>query len=159
VRYLPASVLTHLESASVTDVEHRDEQVRAGWATLRSRWDGAFPSPPWRHRPPERLEEAAPIAVAATASELLADPELLRAWASVFAGGATLVVLADEHETELLADAVPDGADLLAVPPDDAAAVLADAVDAYYGARAAPGALARLPRVVPAALPALQAAA
>ena len=55
VVYCPKSLLVHLESASVTDLARRDEQVRTGWQLLRSRWDGKFATPPWgspEDRPP-----------------------------------------------------------------------------------------------------------
>ena len=36
VVYCPKSLLVHLESASVTDLARRDEQVRTGWQLLRT---------------------------------------------------------------------------------------------------------------------------
>ena len=51
VTYCPASVLVHLENASVTDLAWRDENVVAGWERLEARWPGRWP----RRRAPVRV--------------------------------------------------------------------------------------------------------
>ncbi|HQF56728.1 MAG TPA: glycosyltransferase, partial [Fibrobacteria bacterium] len=43
VRYCPDSVVVHMESASSTDLERRDEMVRAGLGKLHATWSGRWP--------------------------------------------------------------------------------------------------------------------
>ena len=88
VVYCPKSLLVHLESASVTDLARRDEQVRTGWQLLRSRWDGKFATPPWGSPETERLEVTLDgvrsFAALAFADELVAHPEILRTYTEAF---------------------------------------------------------------------------
>jgi GT2 family glycosyltransferase len=95
VVYEPASALIHLESASIRDVARRDEQVRNGWATMHERWRGhwpeelpggapVLPTPAAAADPELELGQLRGFVALAFADELIANPELLAAFADHF---------------------------------------------------------------------------
>lgn len=101
--------------------------------------------------PPPALEGVRSFAVLAYADELVASPEMLGAYASVFGGAddATLVVVGTEFES--LGAALDEaglggegGPDMLAVEPSEG---LARVVQAVYSRSPQAGALAGVPRV------------
>jgi hypothetical protein len=160
-------VLFHLESASVVDLERRDELVRAGWAIMRERWDGRWPAAlpggaPVSGTVVERIEGARGFAVLAFADELIADPGLLAAYATAFGpdDDATLVIyapdsapgVAEQALGRALAGAGIDESgcpDLIAVSAPSAPAAqshLARAVDVVFTRREVGGPFDRLPR-------------
>ena len=112
VVYCPKSLLVHLESASVTDLARRDEQVRTGWGLLRSRWDGKFATPPWGGQEPERpqvtLDGVRSFAALAFADELVAHPEILRTYTDTFGDrdDASLVIYAPGRQPAEIAGAL-----------------------------------------------------
>jgi GT2 family glycosyltransferase len=164
VVYCPKSLLVHLESASVTDLARRDEQVRTGWGLLRSRWDGKFTTPPWGSQEPEvaavALEGVRSFAALAFADELVANPEILRTYTETFsdADDASLVIYAPGRQPAEIAGALGQAMrqagireegcpDLLVVAADggrQGEAALARAVDAAYTRRNRDGSFARL---------------
>ena len=164
VVYCPKSLLVHLESASVTDLARRDEQVRTGWQLLRTRWDGKFATPPWAAQEPEvpavALEGVRSFAALAFADELVANPEILRTYTETFGDGddASLVIYAPGRPPAEIAGALGQAMrragiqeegcpDLLVVAADggrEGEAALAQAVDAAYTRRTGEGAFARL---------------
>lgn len=167
VVYEPASVLFHLESASVVDLERRDELVRAGWEIMRERWDGRWPAAlpggaPVSGTVVERIEGARGFAVLAFADELIADPSLLAAYATAFGpdDDATLVIYAPDSAPgvveqtlgrALAAAGIDESGcpDLIAVSAPSAPAAqshLARAVDAVFTRREIGGPFDRLPR-------------
>ncbi|HWB23113.1 MAG TPA: glycosyltransferase [Gaiellaceae bacterium] len=91
VVYEPASALIHLESASIRDVARRDEQVRAGWATMHTRWHGRWPEQlpggapvlpePPAPEPALEVGQLRSFVALAFADELIANPGLLAAYA------------------------------------------------------------------------------
>ena len=155
VVYCPKSLLVHLESASVTDLARRDEQVRTGWQLLRSRWDGKFATPPWGSPDTERLEVTLDgvrsFAALAFADELVAHPEILRTYTEAFgdADDASLVIYAPGRQPAEIAGALGQAMrqagiqeagcpDLLVVAAEggrEGEAALAGAVDAVYTRR------------------------
>ena len=93
VTYCPASVLVHLENASVTDIAWRDENVVAGWRRLNERWFGRWPHEVRRLAWPHALGGSAKhLAVLSFADDVLAHPELLVEFSRVF----------DPHDAKLL---------------------------------------------------------
>jgi hypothetical protein len=162
--YCPKSLLVHLESASVTDLARRDEQVRTGWGLLRSRWDGKLTIPPWGSQEPEvpavALEGVRSFAALAFADELVANPEILRTYTETFsdADDASLVIYAPGRQPAEIAGALGQAMrqagireegcpDLLVVAADggrQGEAALARAVDAAYTRRNRDGSFARL---------------
>jgi GT2 family glycosyltransferase len=164
VVYCPKSLLVHLESASVTDLARRDEQVRTGWQLLRSRWDGRFASPPWAgqelERPQIALEGVRSFAALAFADELVAHPEILRTYTDTFGDrdDASLVIYAPGRQPAEIAGALGQAMrqagiqeagcpDLLVVAADggrEGEAALAGAVDAAYTRRNREGAFVAL---------------
>ena len=107
VVYEPASALIHLESASIRDVARRDEQVRAGWATMHERWRDRWPEelpggapalPPPAPKP--ELSQARSFVALAFADELIARPELLAAYADHFGpdDDVTLTIYAPDQD-------------------------------------------------------------
>jgi GT2 family glycosyltransferase len=95
VVYEPASALIHLESASIRDIARRDEQVRAGWATMHARWGGRWPEllpggapvlpePEPDPEPQFEIGQLRSYVALAFADELVADPALLAAFADHF---------------------------------------------------------------------------
>jgi GT2 family glycosyltransferase len=106
VVYEPASLLFHLESASVVDLAGRDELVRAGWAIMRARWEGRWPAalpggaPDVGNATGERLDGTRTFVTIAFADELVGDPLLLAAYAGAFGpdDDATLIVYAPDSE-------------------------------------------------------------
>ncbi len=155
VVYCPKSLLVHLESASVTDLARRDEQVRTGWQLLRSRWDGKFATPPWGSPEEDRLEVTLDgvrsFAALAFADELVAHPEILRTYTEAFGDGddASLVIYAPGRQPAEIAGALGQAMrqagiqeagcpDLLVVAAEggrEGEAALAGAVDAVYTRR------------------------
>jgi GT2 family glycosyltransferase len=164
VVYCPKSLLVHLESASVTDLARRDEQVRTGWGLLRSRWDGKFATPPWGGQEPERpqitLDGVRSFAALAFADELVAHPEILRTYTDTFGDrdDASLVIYAPGRQPAEIAGALGQAMrqagiqeagcpDLLVVAADggrEGEAALVGAVDAAYTRRNRDGAFAAL---------------
>ena len=69
VLYCPDSVVVHLESASASDLERRDSQVREGLGKLHARWSGRWPRAlsGVEGFPPAFLAQAAPPRNAAKA--------------------------------------------------------------------------------------------
>jgi GT2 family glycosyltransferase len=161
VRYCPEAVLLHLENASMASVAWRDSLVRAGWATLRSRWAGRLPARVAVHCGPafapvrmrRRMQGARAFVGLAFADELVEQPELLRAYAQVFDGSddATLVVSSPgsvERLAALVEELGLDGeecADLLAVGAETSLDELAATVDYMLTRQAPPPPLAHLP--------------
>jgi SAM-dependent methyltransferase len=101
---------------------------------------------------PERVPNAASVAVAAVAAEILETPDMLSAYARQFRGGedVTLVLLSYPSEIPLLQQLVArlgldsdDAADLLVVAPET---VGRDSVDAVLSRRPGTSPLARVPR-------------
>ncbi|HEX4521685.1 MAG TPA: glycosyltransferase [Gaiellaceae bacterium] len=135
VAYCPASVVIHLENASVTDLAWRDENVVAGWQRLDERWAGRWPDPVRRFAWPHALAGSPRhLAALCFADDLAAHPELLEGWCRVFrpeearlvvygagidpaALAATVERLAREGglEADVFAVAAPAG---LAPPPE-----------------------------------------
>ena len=164
VVYCPKSLLVHLESASVTDLARRDEQVRTGWGLLRSRWDGKFATPPWggqeAERPQITLDGVRSFAALAFADELVAHPEILRTYTDTFGDrdDASLVIYAPGRQPAEIAGALGQAMrqagvqeagcpDLLVVAANggrEGEAALAGAVDAAYTRRNRDGAFASL---------------
>jgi len=164
VVYCPKSLLVHLESASVTDLARRDEQVRTGWQLLRSRWDGKLASPPWAAEEPEApmlaLDGVRTFAALAFADELVAHPEILRTYTETFGDkdDASLVIYAPGRQPADIAGALGQAMrqagireegcpDLLVVAADggrQGEAALARAVDAAFTRRNREGSFASL---------------
>ena len=164
VVYCPKSLLIHLESASVTDLARRDEQVRTGWGLLKSRWNGKFATPPWAGHEPERpqitLDGVRSFAALAFADELVAHPEILRTYTDTFGerDDASLVIYAPGRQPAEIAGALGQAMrqagiqeagcpDLLVVAADggrEGEAALAGAVDAAYTRRTGEGAFSVL---------------
>jgi GT2 family glycosyltransferase/SAM-dependent methyltransferase len=87
VVYCPASAVVHLENASMTNVEWRDANVRAGWERLNARWSGRWPSAVRRFAWPHQLAGSPRhLAALVLADELFAHPELLNEWSRIFGG-------------------------------------------------------------------------
>lgn len=162
VTYCPASLLVHHESASVPDLERRDALVLDGCLKLHQRWAGRWPAQALAEPRRRAVDGARAFVVLAFAEELVASPDLLRAYGAAFGGkdDATLVVglppddpgpaLARlEAAVEAAGLGGEEAADLLALPlPADAsgAPALAASVDAALSHRRLLGALGRPPR-------------
>jgi glycosyltransferase involved in cell wall biosynthesis len=94
VTYCPASVVIHLENASVTDVAWRDENVVAGWQRLDERWAGRWPDPVRRLAWPHKLAGSPRhLAVLCFADDVTGHPELLGEWCRVFRPEAARLVV------------------------------------------------------------------
>lgn len=109
VVYEPASALVHLESASIRDVARRDEQVRAAWLIMHKRWGGHWPEslpggapvlPASAPEPELELGHLRSFVALAFADELVANPELLAAYAEHFGPDdeITLVIYAPDGD-------------------------------------------------------------
>jgi GT2 family glycosyltransferase len=171
VVYEPASVLIHLESASITDVANRDAQVRAGWKIMQERWNGRWPAAlpggapvlPGRDvQPAPEISDLRSFVSLAFADELVIHPELLTAYAECFGpdDDVTLAIYAPDRnpatvEQELgraLATAGVDDArcpDLLAIsaPRSDKTELrLAESADAVFSNLDSKSPFADLPR-------------
>jgi GT2 family glycosyltransferase len=103
VVYRPDSVVVHLENASVSDVQWRDEQVIAGWKRLEERWSGRWPDEvrklAWPHRLPGSPPHPAALCVV---EDLIANPGLADDWARTHEG-AKLVVYGEGYDPAGLA--------------------------------------------------------
>jgi Glycosyltransferase like family 2 len=111
VTYCPASVVVHLENASVTDVEWRDRHVIAGWQRLSERWAGRWPQHVRRLAWPVTLPGGPRhLAVLSLADDVLGHPELIAEWSHVFAdqSEATLVIFGAGHEATTLGEKLRD---------------------------------------------------
>ncbi len=115
VVYEPASALVHLESASIRDVARRDEQVRTGWAIMHERWGGRWPEAlpggapmlPVAERGAElELGQLRSFVALAFADELIANPELLAAFAEQFGADddLTLAIYAPDRDPAVVAE-------------------------------------------------------
>jgi GT2 family glycosyltransferase len=109
VVYQPASALVHLESASIRDIARRDAQVRAGWATMHERWGGRWPEllpggapllPAAAPKPELEFGALRRFVALAFADELVANPELLTAFAEQFGpdDDVTLAIYAPDRD-------------------------------------------------------------
>ena len=159
VTYCPASVLVHLENASMTDIAWRDENVIAGWQRLEERWAGRWPDTVRRLAWPQQLPGSPRhLAALAFADDVLAHPELLEEWGRAFApADAKLVVYGPGRDAASLAASLGEVVmgignpelDLLALTAPAGAAPPAEliaAVAGVVGSAAVEGLVPELPR-------------
>ena len=172
VRYIPESVVTHLEQQSAPNRAWIDALVEEGWRRFYRRWSTRWPQAVRDLSPVELPQGTRSFAVVALARDLIEQPQLISAYAASFApeDDATLVVYDDERDSTELAVALgptlaaagldETGPDMLAFGRRvDGDVLLSLTTHALLGDSEPQGALSRLPRFGSGQVEALRAAA
>jgi GT2 family glycosyltransferase len=172
VRYVPESVVTHLEQQSAPDRAWIDALVEEGWRRFYRVWSSRWPQAVRDLSPVELPEGTRSFAVVALARDLIERPGLISAYAAAFSpeDDATLVVYDEERDSNELAVALgptlaaagldESGPDMLAFGRRvDGDVLLSLTTHALLGDSEPHGALRRLPRFGSSQLEALRAAA
>jgi GT2 family glycosyltransferase len=141
IHYCPASVVVHLENASVKDEAWRDARVIDGLSTLRRRWAGRLPATIAAECGPAFAPLAARerLIGIASAEELLQSPDLLASYGRTVdaTSSATLVIVYEPGTLPALGGLVDEiglggeqSADLLAV--ENGTAAIEHAATAHF---------------------------
>ena len=172
VRYVPESVVTHLEQQSAPNRAWIDALVEEGWRRFYRRWSSRWPQAVRDLSPVELPEGTRSFSVVALAQDLIECPALICEYAAAFSpdDDATLVVYDEERDSNELALALAPtlaaagldetGPDMLAYGRRvDGDVLLSLTSHALLGDSEPAGPLRRLPRFGSGQVEALRAAA